>query len=159
MVFVNVQFSRWQLGTFLLSITIKCLWYGLCPHIWQASLQVSLLCPVWLQLEHDTWNIFCLFAPKSDRCSKRFCFSMSCWRAASPRWQVDRKKFFVVLWLSFSNPCWVNGRMLPWTCMNSCTWFIMACMYGVTLSDWYTSTKSLPHCLALLSNSSIALAI
>jgi len=58
----------------------------------------------------------------------------------------------------FSNPCWVNGRMLPWTCMNSCTWFIMACMYGVTLSDWYKSTKSLPHCLYLLSNSSIALA-
>ena len=55
---------------------------------------------------------------------------------------------------------WFYGKLLGWmeiyTAINSCTWFIMACMYGVTRSLWYTPTKSLPHCLALSSYSLIA---
>ena len=119
---------------------------------------MSLLWACLLQFERVTLNTFCFFAPKSTRCSSQFCFSISCRIASSQWWQEERKKlFFYVLWFRFSNPCWVSSRVLPWTCTNLSTWFIIQWMYGVTLSDWSTSTKSrppLPCCLFILPDNS-----
>ena len=73
---------------------------------------------------------FFLLYPASSNSSRRFLFSMTCFKACSSRWLVLHKKCWVVKSLSFSKPCWVNLLIFPYASINSGTWYTKECMYG-----------------------------